>query len=148
MAGFPAPPPALPAPVGVVGLSVPEPPHAPVETSNARSHRRVMAEVYNNDPGMCHMSSIASCEVAASIGTRDIVRPFVPYLTRIFFVFALAAGASGCVVVRAHEREHLAKRGMTNDRDVGEARFGQHERGAREGADGGTGEPGGGCGCN
>ena len=27
---------------------------------------------------------------------------------------------------RAHEREHLAKRAMTNDRDPGEARFGQH----------------------
>jgi uncharacterized protein DUF4266 len=37
---------------------------------------------------------------------------------------------------------------MTSDRDPGEARFMEHERGAREGADGGTGQPGGGCGCN
>ncbi|MGE0399325.1 MAG: DUF4266 domain-containing protein [Kofleriaceae bacterium] len=37
---------------------------------------------------------------------------------------------------------------MTNDRDPGEARFNQHASGSREGADGGTGEPGGGCGCN
>ena len=59
----------------------------------------------------------------------------------------LMAG-SGCVVVRAHERGHLAKRAMTNDRDPGEARFMEHERGSREGADGGTGQPGGGCGCN
>jgi hypothetical protein len=61
---------------------------------------------------------------------------------------ALAILLSGCVVVRAHEREHLAKRAMTNDQDTGEARFGQHERGSREAADGGTGQPGGGCGCN
>jgi len=37
---------------------------------------------------------------------------------------------------------------MTNDRDAGEARFAEHERGAREGAEGGNGQPGGGCGCN
>ena len=61
---------------------------------------------------------------------------------------ALAILLSGCVVVRAHERENLAKLAMTNDRDTGETRFGQHERGSREAADGGTGQPGGGCGCN
>ena len=54
----------------------------------------------------------------------------------------------GCVTVRAHERGHLAKRGMSEDRDVGESRFLGHARGAREGAEGGTGQPGGGCGCN
>jgi hypothetical protein len=51
-------------------------------------------------------------------------------------------------VVKAYQRANLAKRSMTNDRDAGETRFGQHERGSREGADGGTGQPGGGCGCN
>ncbi len=56
--------------------------------------------------------------------------------------------STSCVVVHAHERENLAKRSMTNDRDAGEARFKAHERGAREGAEGGTGQPGGGCGCN
>lgn len=71
---------------------------------------------------------------------------------RYFLGLALAllcftAGA-GCVVVQAHQRGHLAKRAMTSDRDPGEARFVGHERGSREGADGGTGEPGGGCGCN
>lgn len=57
-------------------------------------------------------------------------------------------GGAGCVVVRAHERGHLAKRAMTSDRAPGEARFSEHERGAREGAEGGNGQPGGGCGCN
>jgi hypothetical protein len=54
----------------------------------------------------------------------------------------------GCGHVRPHERENLSRRSMTSDRDPGERRFGQHVTGSREGADGGTGEPGGGCGCN
>ncbi len=67
----------------------------------------------------------------------------------IVFGLALALlGDAGCVVVRAHQRGILAKRAMTNDREPGEARFAGHERGSREGADGGTGQPGGGCGCN
>ena len=57
-------------------------------------------------------------------------------------------GSAGCVRVRPHERENLARRSMTADREAGERRFGQHQSGSREGADGGTGEPGGGCGCN
>jgi len=67
----------------------------------------------------------------------------------MFGVFLAVLGSgSSCVVVRPHQRENLAKRAMTDDRPGSEARFGQHERGAREGADGGTGAPGGGCGCN
>jgi hypothetical protein len=66
----------------------------------------------------------------------------------VAFVIAIAISGTGCVRVHAHQRGDLARRQMTNDLDSGETRFGQHERGAREGADGGTGEPGGGCGCN
>jgi hypothetical protein len=65
----------------------------------------------------------------------------------VVVITAMLAG-SGCVVVKAHQRGNLAKRAMTNDRDPGEERFTQHARGSREGADGGTGQPGGGCGCN
>jgi len=76
----------------------------------------------------------------------------VRYLPRlvlaIFAVVLTVAAGSGCVVVRAHQRGHLAKRAMTEDREPGEARFGGHERGSREGAEGGAGQPGGGCGCN
>jgi len=72
----------------------------------------------------------------------------VRYLTTWLVVLLVSLGASGCVRVQAHQREHLAKRAMTNDREVGETRFGQHATGSREGADGGTGQPGGGCGCN
>lgn len=73
--------------------------------------------------------------------------PSVRYLTSLVIV-CVTVSASGCVVVKAHQRGNLAKRSMTNDRDPGEARFNQHAAGSREGADGGTGQPGGGCGCN
>lgn len=62
-------------------------------------------------------------------------------------LLALAA-TSGCVVVKANQRGNLAKRSMTNDEDTGESRFDAHANGAREGAQGGTRHPGGGCGCN
>jgi hypothetical protein len=57
-------------------------------------------------------------------------------------------GAGGCMRVRPYQREHLAHRSMVGDRGPGEERFERHARGAREGADGGSGDPGGGCGCN
>lgn len=65
----------------------------------------------------------------------------------LLFTITLAA-TSGCVVVHAHQRENLAKRAMTNDTEMGEGRFKAHASGAREGAEGGTSHPGGGCGCN
>jgi len=71
-----------------------------------------------------------------------------PFAVAIALLLALGLAGSGCVMVRAHGRGHLAKRAMTSDRDAGESRFLEHERGAREGAEGGTGQPGGGCGCN
>ncbi|HTE51834.1 MAG TPA: DUF4266 domain-containing protein [Kofleriaceae bacterium] len=61
---------------------------------------------------------------------------------------AVLAGASGCARVKPYQRENLARRSMVGDREPGESRFEQHARGSREGADGGTGEAGGGCGCN
>lgn len=70
------------------------------------------------------------------------VRPFV------LCVVLAVLSTTGCVRVQAHQRGNLAKRAMTNDREPGEARFSQHATGSREGADGGTGQPGGGCGCN
>ena len=63
-------------------------------------------------------------------------------------LFPLLLLTSACAVVRPHEREDLSRQAMVHDRDAGESRFRQHETGAREGSDGGTGEPGGGCGCN
>lgn len=68
------------------------------------------------------------------------------YVAALATVYCLAA--AGCAVVRPHERQNLARRTMTEDRAPGQSRFLQHQTGSREGADGGTGEPGGGCGCN
>jgi hypothetical protein len=76
----------------------------------------------------------------------DAVR-YLPWFAA-FTVSLAVTGGAGCVVVHAHERGRLAKRAMTDDRDTGESRFGEHERGSREGAEGGAGQPGGGCGCN
>jgi hypothetical protein len=66
----------------------------------------------------------------------------------VFLVAAALLVGAGCARVKPYQREHLARRSMVSDRDPGESRFAQHARGSREGADGGTGEPGGGCGCN
>jgi len=65
----------------------------------------------------------------------------------------LAAGAAGCAhapppPVQPWQREHLAKRSLRFDADPIEDHFRQHWYGAREGADLGFGQPGGGCGCN
>lgn len=67
---------------------------------------------------------------------------------RAIAVAILLLLAGGCARVLPHERENLARRSMTADRDPAERRFSQHVYGSRDGADGGTGEPGGGCGCN
>ena len=72
----------------------------------------------------------------------------VAAFVRSILLLLFLAMTTSCVVVHAHEREHLAKRSMTKDSDAGEERFKEHERGSREGATGGTGQPGGGCGCN
>jgi len=72
----------------------------------------------------------------------------VSWVARLGLVTLVTLASTGCVRVQAHQRGTLAKRAMTNDRDPGEVRFGQHALGSREGADGGTGQPGGGCGCN
>ncbi len=80
-----------------------------------------------------------------------MVAAAVRYFSKLAVAIGFAIGAmagSACVVVQAHQRGHLAKRAMTDDRDTGEARFTAHERGSREGAEGGTGQSGGGCGCN
>jgi hypothetical protein len=65
---------------------------------------------------------------------------------------ALSGSAAGCAShappVQPWQREHLAKRAMRFDADPIETHFRQHAFGAREGADLGYGQPGGGCGCN
>jgi hypothetical protein len=70
---------------------------------------------------------------------------------RIALVIALCLGVAclgGCARVKPYEREHLSRREMIDDKEPGEARFDEHGRGSREGAEGGSGNAGGGCGCN
>ena len=57
-------------------------------------------------------------------------------------------GVSGCVRVKPYERELLAKPTMTFQPDPHEDVLDLHMLEAREGAVGGYGSAGGGCGCN
>jgi hypothetical protein len=59
----------------------------------------------------------------------------------------VAAGCKHAPPVKPWERAHLTRRAMRFD-DGLEGRFRQHMFGAREGAEGGYGTVGGGCGCN
>jgi hypothetical protein len=86
--------------------------------------------------------------VAGDGPTRRATLRAVSRLRVIAVTLLWSVIASGCATVKPHERENLARRSMTEDRAPGDLRFQQHQSGAREGADGGTGEPGGGCGCN
>ncbi len=61
---------------------------------------------------------------------------------------ALAILLGGCAHVAPYEREHLATPAMDGSRETVESRFRAHVHDSREGATGGTGSTGGGCGCN
>jgi hypothetical protein len=70
------------------------------------------------------------------------------------FALALTLGAAGCATapglatVKPHQRELLADRIMNLDGDAQERAADQHMMSNREGAVGGSGTAGGGCGCN
>jgi len=68
--------------------------------------------------------------------------------TIVLMVLGLAAAASGCARVKTYERELLAKPTMTFQPDPHEDVLDNHMLEAREGAAGGYGSAGGGCGCN
>lgn len=70
-----------------------------------------------------------------------------PLLALLVLLGVQAAGCAHPAPVRPWQRAHLARRSMQFD-DGLEGRFRQHLFGAREGADGGYGHAGGGCGCN
>jgi hypothetical protein len=55
---------------------------------------------------------------------------------------------AGCVHVAPYEREDLARPSMDAEREAGETAFRAHVHDSREGATGGHGSTGGGCGCN
>lgn len=61
----------------------------------------------------------------------------------------IAFGATaGCAHVAPYEREDLARPSMDVAREASEMGFRSHVHESREGASGGVGAAGGGCGCN
>jgi uncharacterized protein DUF4266 len=66
----------------------------------------------------------------------------------VLSALSAVAGCGHAPPIQPWQREYLSKRAMRFDADPLEARFRQHMFGSREGADGGYGQPGGGCGCN
>lgn len=60
----------------------------------------------------------------------------------------LTVGLSGCVSVAPYQREYLAGPAMNAEMEDGESEFQAHVFDSREGATGGHGSTGGGCGCN
>ena len=73
-------------------------------------------------------------------------------LGRIVLLFGMLLGASGCADfepwVKPYERDRLADPIMALDVDPVSSYYIQHVYEAREGARGGEGAAGGGCGCN
>ena len=68
----------------------------------------------------------------------------------IFAIAILLVGISGCghIGVKAHQRELLADRIMKLEGNTQERAADEHVLSNREGAIGGSGTSGGGCGCN
>jgi hypothetical protein len=67
---------------------------------------------------------------------------------QVLLVVVAVALAGGCARVKPYERELLAKPTMTFQPDPHEDVLDNHMLEAREGAAGGYGSAGGGCGCN
>jgi hypothetical protein len=68
---------------------------------------------------------------------------FVPFTLAVLFSIA-----SGCVTVHPYQREYLARPSMDTSTEESESAFRAHVHDSREGATGGHGSTGGGCGCN
>ncbi|MBN8612988.1 MAG: DUF4266 domain-containing protein [Deltaproteobacteria bacterium] len=70
-------------------------------------------------------------------------------LLRLTVPLAIAlAGLSGCVTVAPYQRGLLSRPAMSTDFEASESGFRAHVHDSREGATGGYGSTGGGCGCN
>ena len=80
-------------------------------------------------------------------------RPVTLPLSRLRLALLLALGTlgavgQGCAHVPPYAREQLTAPGMESESEAEEERFRSHVYDAREGAAGGHGSTGGGCGCN
>lgn len=68
-------------------------------------------------------------------------------MTRLGIVLGLTL-LIGCVSVAPYQREDLTGPGMEGSHEAAEMEFRSHVHDSREGATGGNGSTGGGCGCN
>ena len=78
------------------------------------------------------------------LGSRAMRLPRVTLLSLVLCAPSLAS----CVTVHPYEREFLARPAMDLSGEAGESSFRAHVHDSREGATGGHGSTGGGCGCN
>lgn len=60
----------------------------------------------------------------------------------------VALSLGGCVRVKPYQREYLSEHAMNPTAEAAEDEFRAHWQSSREGAEGGFGAAGGGCGCN
>jgi hypothetical protein len=68
-------------------------------------------------------------------------------VSTLLFLLSLS-GISGCSSVQPWEKENLAKPEMTFEGDRLDTSYTEHIYSSKEGASGGSGVGGGGCGCN
>lgn len=80
------------------------------------------------------------------MNARTLFRRARPLAAALLF-FALPT-LSGCISVAPYEREYLTRPGMDLSREASSTHFRAHVHDSREGATGGHGSTGGGCGCN
>ncbi len=71
-----------------------------------------------------------------------------PSRAAALLMLAMLALAPGCATVAPYERGQLARPTMDLEHEYGEVGFRAHVHDSREGATGGHGSTGGGCGCN
>jgi hypothetical protein len=71
----------------------------------------------------------------------------IPTMATAALIALAALAGAGCATVQPWQRGQLANRCMQFDPDGGLASFRAHWQEAREGAAGGSGIQGGGCGC-
>jgi hypothetical protein len=64
------------------------------------------------------------------------------------FGLFVSLSVGGCARVKPFQREYLSERSMTPGSEAAEDAFREHWQISREGATGGYGAAGGGCGCN
>jgi Domain of unknown function (DUF4266) len=69
-------------------------------------------------------------------------------LLALLALLAVGLTATACVTVHPYQREYLARPSMDTSTEEGESGFRAHVHDSREGATGGHGSTGGGCGCN